>query len=107
MRLTGAFPVRRCYDTRRVLTAGRGRMWASDSAYTSTANTHPSACRAEIAPVLFDHREVAALDALHSLHFRRRAFGRCLENSHRLHRIAVLVEDAEHGIAVDDETRNV
>src|SRR5215467_11317725 len=74
---------------------------------TSAAHPHPPAGAAEIAAVFPDHREVAALAALDALHLRRGAGLGRLEHAHRLHRVALLVEQAEHGVAVDDEPRDV
>src|SRR5436190_17830506 len=61
-----------------------------------TAHSHPPAGAAEIAAVLPDQREVAALGAFHAFHLRRGAGRRGLQHAHRLHRVAFLVQDAEH-----------
>src|SRR5713101_3461256 len=71
------------------------------------AHPHPSAGAAEIAAVLPDHRVIAAFGAAHALHLRRGSGRGRLEHAHRLHRVAFFVQDAEHGVAVDDEPRDV
>src|SRR5882762_5075052 len=71
------------------------------------AHPDPTARAAEVAAVPPDQRVVAALGAFHALHLRRRARGGRAQYAHGLHRVAFLVEDAEHGVAVDDEPREV
>src|SRR5260221_14736730 len=71
------------------------------------AHPHPTARAAEVAAVPPDQRVVAALGAFHALHLRRRPRGGRAQHAHGLHRVAFLVEDAEHGVAVDDEPRDV
>src|SRR2546427_7182270 len=81
------------------------RKWIDASALP--AHPHPPAGAAEIAAVLPDHRVVAAFGAAHALHLRRGAGHGRLEHAHRLNRVAFFVQDAEHGVAVDDEARDV
>src|SRR5216684_8289957 len=71
------------------------------------AHPHPTARAAEVAAVPPDQRVVAALGAFHALHLRRGAGGGRVQHAHGLHRVAFLVEDAEHGVAVDDKPREV
>src|SRR5229473_5718903 len=71
------------------------------------AHPHPTARAAEVAAVPPDQRVVAALGAFHALHLRRGAGGGRAQHAHGLHRVAFLVENAEHGVAVDDEPRDV
>src|SRR5712691_10426401 len=71
------------------------------------AHPHPPAGAAEIAVVLPDYRVVAAFRAAHALHFRRGAGHGRRKHAHGLNRVAFFVEDAEHGVAVDDEARDV
>ena len=74
----------------------------------SPANPHRPTSRAEIAPILSDHRQIPALAAqLAGGGLRGVAAGRGLQDSHLLQRHAVLVEDAEHRVAVDDQLREV
>ena len=74
----------------------------------SPATSHRPASRTEIAPVLPDHRQVAALVAqLSGRRLRRGAAHRRLQDAHLLQRQAGLVEDAEHRVAVDDQLREV
>src|SRR5260221_5312668 len=71
------------------------------------AHPHPTARAAEVAAVPPDQRVVAALGAFHALHLRRRPRRGRAQHAHGLYRVAFLVEDAEHGVAVDDEPRDV
>mmetsp|Transcript_6986 Transcript_6986/g.29667 ORF Transcript_6986/g.29667 Transcript_6986/m.29667 type:complete len:469 (+) Transcript_6986:195-1601(+) len=79
----------------------------------SAALPHVAAGGAEIAAVLVDHGCVAALRAgLAGLHLQRTRRGRelrCrrLQQAHVAQRLAGLVEDAEHRVAVDHQPRHV
>ncbi len=75
----------------------------------SAATPHGAAGSAEIAAVLADHRVVAAFaaqlanggaDTVAGVFWR-------FQDTHLLHRNAFFVEDAKHGIAVDDQTGDV
>ena len=81
---------------------------AAPPAPTSPTRPHRPASRAEIAAILADHRQIPALAAqLAGGGLRGGAAGRGLQDSHLLQRHAVLVEDAEHRVAVDDQLREV
>ena len=75
----------------------------------SAAGPHRPAGRAEVAAVLADHGVVAAFAAqlaLRRVHAVAGVFRR-LQDAHLLQREAVVVEDAEHGVAVDDQVGDV
>ena len=75
----------------------------------SAASPHRAASGAEVAAVLADHRVVAAFAAqlaLRRVHAVAGVFRR-LEDAHLLQREAVVVEDAQHRVAVDDELGDV
>src|SRR3990167_6836835 len=71
------------------------------------ASPHIAARGAPVAAVLADHGVVAALRAAPALHHFGVAVGRRLEDPHLAMRHAVLVEDAQHRVAVQDEACDV
>src|SRR5437868_9777266 len=73
-----------------------------------SANADIAARGAIVAAVFADHGVVAAFRAGDAFHDRRRTLcGRLAENSRLGPREAVLAEDAQHCVAVDDEPREV
>src|SRR5690348_10806676 len=73
-----------------------------------TANANIAARGAIVAAVLADHGVVAALRAGDALHDRRRPLrGRFAEDAGLRERQAVLAEDAQHRVAVDDQPSEV
>src|SRR2546425_12306387 len=71
------------------------------------ADAHVAAGGAIVAAVAPDERAVAALGAGRAGHHRILLGRGRLEDAHLRAREAVLVEDAEHGVAVHDEAREV
>src|SRR5438034_11670369 len=80
---------------------GTGWAWAL------SADSHVAAGGAVVAAVAPDERAVAALGAGRAGQHRILLGRGRLEDAHLRAREAVLVEDAEHGVAVHDETREV
>ncbi|SBT09716.1 hypothetical protein PROAA_340032 [Candidatus Propionivibrio aalborgensis] len=74
----------------------------------SPASTYRPAGRAEITPVLADHRVVAAFAAqLSGGGLGGGAASRGFEYAHLLQWYAFFIEDAEHRVAVDHKLREV
>src|SRR2546426_12659942 len=73
----------------------------------SAADAHVAAGGAVVAAVAPDQRAVAALGAGRAGQHRILLGRGRLEDAHLRAREAVLVEDAEHGVAVHDEAREV
>src|SRR5437764_582424 len=71
------------------------------------ADADVAAGGAVVAAVAPDERAVAALGAGRAGEHRSAALVGRLEDAHLAARHAVLAEDAEHGVAVHDETREV
>src|SRR5688572_32110826 len=72
------------------------------------ANPHIAARRAVVAAVLADQRGIGAFGTLGAGDDRGAFFGRgAFEDAHLLLRRAILVEDAEHRVPVQDQPREV
>src|SRR5262245_45327018 len=79
-----------------------------EGAAASAAAADVAAGGAEVAAVLVDQRRVAALGAVAPSHCLATAIGgRRLQQAHLAQRIAVLVEDAQHRVAVDRQPREI
>lgn len=76
-----------------------------------SARPNRTAAGAELTAIFFDQRGIAAFLAMFAcdgfVHSRAALLFGDFEHTHLLRGIAVCVEDAEHGVTVDDEPCNV